>query len=93
LPLSQAHLYVRTRREPIFHVFQSAGRPLDLTAPTGRVWSPSPEEPCGRDRPSGSRAGAEGATAPEPLRQKDRRSMALWKAAGPAWRWAAHRRG
>ncbi len=27
-------------------------------------------------------AGAEGATAPEPLRQKDRRLMALWKAAG-----------
>jgi hypothetical protein len=28
--------------------------------------------------------GAEGATAPEPLRQKDRRLMALWKAAGLA---------
>jgi len=29
-------------------------------------------------------AGAEGATAPEPLRQKDRKLMALWKAAlGP----------
>ena len=27
-------------------------------------------------------AGAEGATAPETLRQKDRRLMALWKAAG-----------
>ena len=28
--------------------------------------------------------GAEGATAPEPLRQTDRRLMALWKAAGPS---------
>jgi hypothetical protein len=31
----------------------------------------------------GSRRGAEGATAPEPLRQMDRKLMALWKAAGP----------
>jgi hypothetical protein len=29
------------------------------------------------------RWGAEGATAPEPLRQMDRKLMALWKAAGP----------
>ena len=29
-------------------------------------------------------AGAEGATAPETLRQKDRRGMNLWKAAAPA---------
>jgi len=32
--------------------------------------------------PDKGRRGAEGATAPEPLRQKDRRLMALWKAAG-----------
>jgi hypothetical protein len=31
-------------------------------------------------------AGAEGATAPETLRQKDRRGMTLWKAAAPPWR-------
>ncbi len=37
------------------------------------------DEPCGRDR---LRAGAEGATAPETLRQKDRRGMTLWKAGG-----------
>jgi hypothetical protein len=36
-----------------------------------------PDDDCGRDRP---RAGAEGATAPEPLRQKDRSPMAFWKA-------------
>ena len=29
-----------------------------------------------------SKAGAEGATAPETLRQTDRRGMKLWKAAG-----------
>ena len=33
-------------------------------------------------RLAASTIGAEGATAPEPLRQKDRRLMALWKAAG-----------
>ena len=43
---------------------------------------PPPIEICGRDRPVLGLAGAEGATAPEPLRQKDRRLMALWKAAG-----------
>ena len=35
--------------------------------------------------PSGN-AGAEGATAPETLRQKDRRGMTLWKAAAPSRR-------
>jgi len=30
---------------------------------------------------TGLEAGAEGATAPETLRQKDRRGMKLWKAA------------
>ena len=30
---------------------------------------------------TGRTAGAEGATAPETLRQKDRRRMTLWKAA------------
>src|SRR5262249_9066559 len=40
---------------------------------------------------SGSGWGAEGATAPEPLRQKDRRLMALWKAADRPR--SAHRRG
>ena len=35
-------------------------------------------------------AGAEGATAPETLRQKDRERMTLWKAAQPEGR--AHRR-
>ena len=34
--------------------------------------------------------GAEGATAPETLRQKDRRGMMLWKAARSS---RAHRRG
>jgi hypothetical protein len=44
-----------------------------------------PVDICGRDRLVAQlelRAGAEGATAPETLRQKDRRLMALWKAAG-----------
>lgn len=36
--------------------------------------------------------GAEGATAPEPLRQKDRKSMALWKAI-EVIRHPVHRRG
>jgi hypothetical protein len=42
-----------------------------------------------RERPAEPRgdAGAEGATAPETLRQKDRGGMTLWKAA------ARHRRG
>ena len=35
------------------------------------------DDPCGRDRSS---TGAEGATAPETLRQTDRRGMPLWKA-------------
>jgi hypothetical protein len=30
-----------------------------------------------------AKAGAEGETAPETLRQKDRRGMTLWKAAVP----------
>jgi hypothetical protein len=37
-------------------------------------------DPCGRDRRK-TRAGAEGAIAPETLRQTDRRGMKLWKAA------------
>ena len=37
-------------------------------------------------------AGAEGATAPEPLRQKDRKLMALWKEIEAVFR-PIHRRG
>ena len=37
-------------------------------------------------------AGAEGATAPEPLRQKDRKLMALWKVTAVIRR-PVHRRG
>jgi hypothetical protein len=41
-------------------------------------------EPCGRVRLRTAReTGAEGATAPETLRQTDRRGMKLWKAAAP----------
>jgi len=55
---------------------------VDLS-PAGRIIRAGPFEICGRDRPSlAELAGAEGATAPEPLRQTDRRLMALWKAAG-----------
>ena len=43
---------------------------------------------CMRERPAS--AGAEGATAPETLRQKDRVQTALWKAAAAL---AAHRWG
>jgi hypothetical protein len=40
-----------------------------------------PIDVCGRDRGLHVQGtGAEGATAPEPLRQTDRRPMALWKA-------------
>jgi hypothetical protein len=42
------------------------------------------DDPCGRDRlraHTANRTGAEGATAPEPLRPKDRRGTTLWKAA------------
>ena len=44
--------------------------------------SPNSNEPCGRDRPDARTAGAEGATAPETLRQKDRRGINFWKAVG-----------
>src|ERR1044072_3671987 len=43
-----------------------------------------------RERPASREAGAEGATAPETLRQTDRRGMKLWKAAAPQG--IAHRR-
>ena len=66
------------RADANFHASGKAA--VALTCALARVSSRRcPYETCGRDRPL---AGAEGATAPEPLRQKDRRLMALWKAAG-----------
>jgi hypothetical protein len=66
---------------------------IDFARRRNRIASCSPrlfasaknqENPAGE---TGREAGAEGATAPETLRQKDRRGMKLWKAA------ARHRRG
>ena len=61
-----------------------------VTIPVPAVISPdssgheTSNEPCGRVRIRTAREiGAEGATAPETLRQMDRRGMKLWKAAGP----------
>src|SRR5215468_6248180 len=63
------------------------GREVSLTLGRPRVSSSSTKgdlrKRLAASRSAASRsAGAEGATAPEPLRQKDRRLMALWKAAG-----------
>jgi len=47
-------------------------------AHNGSTIMPIQTNPAGE---TGLEAGAEGATAPETLRQKDRRGMKLWKAA------------
>ena len=54
-----------------------------LTSRAGCAYHPRRSKRDLRKRPAVRElAGAEGATAPEPLRQTDRRLMALWKAAG-----------
>jgi hypothetical protein len=57
-------------------------RDARLTAAVGAsMVRVTPDDDCGRDRDARKcEPGAEGATAPEPLRQKDRSRMALWKA-------------
>jgi len=73
-----------TQRENYFpgrRVFAGPGeaaRPLIDLALSGSTITPIQANPAGE---TGCEAGAEGATAPETLRQKDRRGMKLWKAA------------
>src|SRR3546814_20496651 len=67
-------------------------RPVDFPGHARSLCETS-RDPCGRVRPSVlADGGAEGATAPETLRQMDRRGRTLWKAGGGIAS-APHRRG
>ena len=74
-----------------------ARRRADFDAPSDEPPAAAPSPGLGRvrarERAAGEPAAAEGATAPESLRQKDRAGKTLWKASAAAQAAAGHRRG
>jgi len=79
-------LRVRPRQSSLLRSIDSGETLTTIYSVSASLQRPllNSDEPCGRDRLRTARAtGAEGATAPETLRQKDRRGMRLWKAAAP----------